>query len=66
VQNLSEFVAVIPLDDRTVIPAMNRGVTCMMDNKLQPAARGIYTLAEALRARFIKQDADSPDNTAKR
>ncbi len=61
-----EFVAVIPLDDRTVIPAMNRGVPFMLDNKLQPAARGIYTLAEALRARFIKQDADSPDNTAKR
>ncbi len=49
-----EVLAVIPLDERTVIPAVNRGVPFMIDNKTQPAARGIYTLAEAMRARLIK------------
>ena len=51
-----EVLAVIPLDERTVIPAVNRGVPFMLDNKTQPAARGIYTLAEALRARLINQE----------
>jgi pilus assembly protein CpaE len=61
-----EVVAVIPLDERTVIPAVNRGVPFMLDNKTQPAARGIYTLAEALRAKLIKQDSDETDKIHKR
>jgi pilus assembly protein CpaE len=61
-----EVMAVIPLDDRTVIPAVNRGVPFMLDNKTQPAARGIYSLAEALRARLFKEDASDLDKTVKR
>jgi pilus assembly protein CpaE len=53
-----EVVAVIPLDERTVIPAGNRGVPFMLDNKTQPASRGIYILAEALRARLIKHETE--------
>jgi pilus assembly protein CpaE len=50
-ENLKQEVkAVIPLDERTVIPAVNRGVPFMLDNKSQPAARGILGLAEAVRA----------------
>jgi pilus assembly protein CpaE len=60
-----EVMAVIPLDERTVIPAVNRGVPFMLDNKTQPAARGIYTLAEALRARLIKQEQEELEGTAK-
>lgn len=52
-----EVVAVIPLDERTVIPAVNRGVPFMLDNKTQPAARGIYMLAEGLRAKLFKKEA---------
>jgi hypothetical protein len=37
----------------------------MLDNKTQPAARGIYTLAEALRARLIKQEQEELEGTAK-
>jgi pilus assembly protein CpaE len=56
-ENLKQKVlAVIPLDERTVIPAVNRGVPFMLDNKTAPAARGIYTLAEALRARHVKKE----------
>jgi pilus assembly protein CpaE len=62
-----EVMAVIPLDERTVIPAVNRGVPFMLDNKTQPAARGIYTLAESLRAKLFKQDQeDEPLVVAKR
>jgi pilus assembly protein CpaE len=61
-----EVVAVIPLDERTVIPAVNRGVPFMLDNKTQPAARGIYTLAEALRAKLIKRDTEEFDSLVKR
>jgi pilus assembly protein CpaE len=56
-ENLKQKVlAVIPLDERTVIPAVNRGVPFMLDNKTSPAARGIYVLAEALRARLVKKE----------
>jgi pilus assembly protein CpaE len=50
-ENLKQEVkAVIPLDERSVIPAVNRGIPFMLDNRAQPAARGILALAEAVRA----------------
>ncbi len=51
-----EVVAVIPLDERVVIPSVNRGVPFVLDNKTQPAARGIFMLAEALRSRLLAVD----------
>ena len=49
-ENLKQEVkAIIPLDERVVIPAVNRGIPFMMDNRSQPAARGILALAEAVR-----------------
>ncbi len=66
-ENLKQaVVAVIPLDERTVIPSVNRGIPFMIDNKTQPAARGIYALVEALRARFIKVEIDEPEKIIKR
>jgi pilus assembly protein CpaE len=56
-----EVLAVIPLDERTVIPAVNRGVPFMIDNKTQPAARGIYMLAEALRAKLVKREMEETE-----
>ncbi len=61
-----EVVAVIPLDEKTVIPSVNRGVPFMLDNKTQPAARGIYTLVEALRAKLVKQELVEPEKVSKR
>jgi pilus assembly protein CpaE len=61
-----EVLAVIPLDEPTVIPAVNRGVPFMLDNKAKPAARGIYTLAEALRAKLLKKEAEETVKTGKR
>jgi pilus assembly protein CpaE len=66
-ENLKQRVmAVIPLDERTVIPAANRGVPFMLDNKNQPAAKGIYTLVEALRAKLVKREMEESEAVAKR
>jgi pilus assembly protein CpaE len=51
-----EVVAVIPLDERAAIPAVARGVPFVLDNKNQPAARGIFTLAEVLRSKLIETE----------
>ncbi len=47
-----EIAAVIPLDERIVIPAVNRGIPFMLDNRIQPAAKGIFAVAEAVRTRL--------------
>lgn len=48
--NLKQPVAaVIPLDERVVVPAVNRGVPFVLENKTQPAARGILALAGSVR-----------------
>jgi pilus assembly protein CpaE len=44
-----EVAAVIPLDERVVVPAVNRGIPFILDNKTQPSARGIMALAESVR-----------------
>jgi pilus assembly protein CpaE len=56
-ENLKQKIhAVIPLDERVVIPAVNRGVPFMLDNKTQPVAKGIFGLAEAVRAQLAALD----------
>jgi len=47
-----EIKAIIPLDERVVIPAVNRGIPFMLDNRTQPVARGVLALAEAVRAQL--------------
>jgi pilus assembly protein CpaE len=46
--------AIVPLDSRTVIPAINKGVPFMIDSKMrsQPASRAILGLAEIIRAKI--------------
>ncbi len=57
-ENLKQEVkAVIPLDERVVIPAVNRGVPFMLDNKSQPVAKGVFGLAEAVRAQLAALEA---------
>jgi len=53
-----ELAAVIPLDERVVIPATNRGVPFMVDNRAQPAAKGIFSLAEAVRTSLSALEAE--------
>ena len=51
-----ELSAVIPLDERAVIPSVTRGVPFVIDNKAQPAAKAIFSLAESVRAKLSKLD----------
>lgn len=54
-ENLRQpVVSVIPLDERVVIPSVNRGVPFMLDNKTQPIARTVYSLAETVRAQLAR------------
>lgn len=51
--NLKQEVAVtIPLDEKVVITAVNRGVPFMIDNKTQLVGKGIFSLAESIRAQL--------------
>ncbi len=59
-ENLKQPVtAVIPFDERIVVPSVNRGVPFMVDNKTQPVGRGIYAIAEGVRARINSLEAES-------
>jgi pilus assembly protein CpaE len=67
-ENLKQEVSsVIPLDEQTVTKAVNRGVPFVIDSKNQPAARGIFSLAEGIRARVsaLESSAES-DRIVKR
>ncbi|MCB2178922.1 response regulator [bacterium] len=46
----SEMAAVMPFDDRLVVPAMDRGVPFLIHNKTHPISKGIYDLAN-----FVKE-----------
>lgn len=57
-ENLKEKIsAVIPLDEKVVIPAVNRGIPFMLDNRAQPVGKGIFSLAEAIRTQLAALDA---------
>lgn len=61
-----EVVAVIPLDSRTVIPAVNRGTPFLSETraKTQPAGRAVLALAESIRGQILELD-QSPFETSK-
>jgi pilus assembly protein CpaE len=57
-ENLKQEVALaIPLDEATATKAVNRGVPFVLDSKNQPVSRGIFSLAESVRARVAAQEA---------
>jgi pilus assembly protein CpaE len=47
-----EVSAVIPLEERIVVPAVNRGVPFMLKDKSRPVARSILSLAETVRQKI--------------
>lgn len=57
-----EVVSIIPLDEQVVTKAINRGVPFVLDGKNQPAARGIFSLAEAIRARVTAMESGGESN----
>jgi pilus assembly protein CpaE len=59
-ENLKHEISVtIPLDEKVAITAVNRGVPFMLDNKAQPVGRGIFSLAEAVRARLTTLESET-------
>lgn len=66
-ENLKHEVgAVIPLDEKVAITAVNRGIPFMLDNKSQPIGRGIFSLAESVRARVIALESENEAPAARR
>lgn len=62
-----EVVSVIPLDEATATKAVNRGVPFVLESKNQPAARGVFSLAEHVRARIAAQEtAGEPNRIGRR
>ena len=61
-----EVAAVLPMDERVVIPSINRGIPFMLDNKTQPVARGIFALAESVRARITALETEVVNRPKKR
>jgi pilus assembly protein CpaE len=57
-----EIVSVIPFDEQTATKAVNRGIPFVLDSKNQPAARGVFSLAESVRARVAAQEAAGEPN----
>ena len=67
-ENLKQDVSsVIPLDEATVMKAVNRGVPFVLESRNQPASRGIFSLAESVRARIASQEAaEEPSRSTRR
>lgn len=62
-----EIVAIIPLDEKIVVNAVNRGVPFMLDNKSQPIGRSLLSLAELIRERIAKLESNAePEKVGKR
>ncbi len=57
-----EIVSVIPFDEQTATKAVNCGIPFVLDSKNQPAARGVFSLAESVRARVAVQEAAAEPN----
>ena len=52
-----EIVAVLPLDEKTVVPSVNRGLPFLLNNKSQPISKSILALTETIRQRIAELDA---------
>jgi pilus assembly protein CpaE len=58
-----ELIEAIPLDERTVVPSLLKGVPFMLGDKSRPACRSVLNLAEAVRKRIAELEAAEEDPT---
>jgi pilus assembly protein CpaE len=64
-----EVVAVLPADERVVVPSINRGVPFMLEDRSKPISKSFLTLAESVRQRLsqlVQLDDSKELVTAKR
>ncbi len=60
-----EMSCVVPMEERVVIPSINRGLPFMLGDKSKPVARAILQLAESVRQRLSEiSDIDIDKNQA--
>lgn len=48
------IAAVLPFDERVVIPSVNRGVPFMLGDRSKPVSKGFLSLSEAIRQRLVE------------
>jgi pilus assembly protein CpaE len=58
----SEMVAVLPFDDKLVVPAMDRGVPFLTDNRAHPVSRAIIELAMSVKTRIKENEEAEADS----
>lgn len=51
-----EIVAVLPFDERTVVPSVNRGLPFILGDKSKPIARAVLSLTEKIRQQLAEQE----------
>ncbi|KAA3647241.1 MAG: response regulator [Chloroflexi bacterium] len=51
-----EFASVIPMDEKLVVPAMDRGVPFLLQNKTHPVGRSVVALAQKLKEKIASLD----------
>jgi MinD-like ATPase involved in chromosome partitioning or flagellar assembly len=56
-----EMVAILPFDDRVVVPSVNRGVPFMLADRNQLIAKSILKLAEVVRQRVAEMVGESAE-----
>jgi pilus assembly protein CpaE len=56
-----EFASVIPLEEKLVVPAMDRGIPFMLQNRSQPVGRAILLLAENTRKKIAELEEMEPE-----
>jgi pilus assembly protein CpaE len=59
-----EILAVLPSDERIVIPSVNRGVPFMLGDRSKPIARGFLSLAEIIRQRLAENSSVEDEKAA--
>jgi pilus assembly protein CpaE len=59
-----EILAVLPSDERVVIPSVNRGVPFMLGDRSKPIARSFLSLAEIIRQRLAENSTVEDEKAA--
>ncbi len=59
-----EILAVMPSDERVVIPSVNRGVPFMLGDRSKPIARSFLSLAEIIRQRLTENSTVEDEKAA--
>jgi pilus assembly protein CpaE len=59
-----EILAVLPSDERVVIPSVNRGVPFMLGDRSKPVARSFLSLAETIRQRLVENSTVEEEKAA--